>query len=541
MRLLKRWLGRISRSIRIRAFLRRPLSPILFAAYAVLALLAHNIDQVEFTVAWRALSLSIVGSIVLLFGLRFLLRNWQRAGIMCTLSVILFFSYGHVHNYLREADFFGMVIGRHRYILPFWLGIFALGLWWTVRSSHSLGSVTVALNLIGAVVLTFPVYQILGFEIRSRRAFIEAQYFQPETHDLQSLGDQPPPDIYYIILDAYTRDDILMEVYQYDNTPFLDSLREIGFYIPRCSQSNYTQTDLSLASTLNMNYLEALGDGFVSESTDRSGLWPLLLHSEVRRTLENFGYTIVAFDTSFSRIIWKDADIYLSPSIGGRLTTLLFSSGLNGFEAMIFKTSAGLVLSDAAKSIHLIERLLPDMDYPNIRAREKTLYVLDQLSFKRVPTIRGPKFVYAHIISPHPPYVFGPDGEFVGNDSSGGGYINQLIYTNKRVEALVRDIIEKSEIPPIIIIQGDHGLRWYPHERMAILNAYYLPGTGEQMLYPTISPVNTFRIIFDHYFKGDFGLLEDISYYSGCDAPYDYEVVSNPRIGCEVDRGAPLP
>ena len=51
-------------------------------------------------------------------------------------------------------------------------------------------------------------------------------------------------------------------------------------------------------------------------------------------------------------------------------------------------------------------------------------------------------------------------------------------------------------------------------ERMGILNAYYLPKGGNKTLYKTITPVNSFRKIFNHYFKTDYKILDDVSYFS---------------------------
>ena len=90
---------------------------------------------------------------------------------------------------------------------------------------------------------------------------------------------------------------------------------------------------------------------------------------------------------------------------------------------------------------------------------------------------------------------------------------------------LVNEILSRAEKPPIIIVQSDTG-SWInpPIEkgydrvsiigRMRILNAYYLPGGGDALLYETITPVNTFRIIFNYYFGTNYELLEDQSYYA---------------------------
>jgi hypothetical protein len=84
----------------------------------------------------------------------------------------------------------------------------------------------------------------------------------------------------------------------------------------------------------------------------------------------------------------------------------------------------------------------------------------------------------------------------------------------------------------IILLQGDHGpgSEWYVNsyektnlrERFPILNAYYLPGDGEKLLYPEITPVNSFRLIFKHYFNMDIELLPDESFYSTWVEPFKF-------------------
>jgi hypothetical protein len=92
----------------------------------------------------------------------------------------------------------------------------------------------------------------------------------------------------------------------------------------------------------------------------------------------------------------------------------------------------------------------------------------------------------------------------------------------------VDTILAESEVPPVIIIQGDHGPWLQPTDkRMRILAALYLPGHEEQ-LYPTITPVNFFRVVFNSYFGGDYELLEDVSYFSPVPKLYNFSEVPNP-------------
>jgi hypothetical protein len=94
-------------------------------------------------------------------------------------------------------------------------------------------------------------------------------------------------------------------------------------------------------------------------------------------------------------------------------------------------------------------------------------------------------------------------------------------------------MIQDSTTPPIIIIQGDHGaINAPPNKRLNILNAYYFPGGAASGLYESISPVNTFRVLFNQYFGGQIKLLKDTSYFSDYSQPYEYTVVPNQRQNC---------
>jgi len=144
------------------------------------------------------------------------------------------------------------------------------------------------------------------------------------------------------------------------------------------------------------------------------------------------------------------------------------------------------------------------------------LYAFDALA--KIPDIDEATFVYSHIMCPHPPWFFDSSGakEFSPfgteqNDMVEEGYLGNLVFLNKKLEMLIDRILSESTIPPIIILQGDHGL-WWAEDKLghfAILNAYYIPGMDNQLLYESISPVNSFRVIFNLYFESDYELLED--------------------------------
>jgi hypothetical protein len=327
-----------------------------------------------------------------------------------------------------------------------------------------------------------------------------------------------PPDIYYIILDGYGRSDILKNEYEYDNSDFLNGLRNLGFFIADCAQSNYAQTQISLASSLNFNYIDALSRRFVPGSDDRTGLDAFIHHGLVRQSLEKAGYKTVAFATGFLATELSDADYFLGPqrSLGE----------LNEFESLLMETTFARLLQDSNR--------FGMQNSGSELYRERTLFALDKLD--KLSYIKGPKFVFVHLVIPHPPYVFGPTGgpveaAEVGTTKTQQGashYRDQAIYVSTRMAEIVPRIIANSATPPIIVIQGDHGptVASKPRSRMSNLNTYFLPGANAS-LYSTITPVNTFRVIFNNYFGQNLQYLDDVSLYSDYEDPFNFRIIPN--------------
>jgi len=505
------------------------LHPFLIAAYPVIALLAHNIEEVKPVVALRALALSVSASVLLYSLLRSLLKNPDKSAVITTLIITLFFSYGHVYDYLETTNPLGLGLGRHRLLAPLWGVFLILSILWVWRRGHNLRSLNQVLNWVAAAAVLMPLLQLGLYTARTNTLEASASHESTLIQNLKLPNDSPPPDIYYIILDAYARDDVLLQDHNLNNEPFLNDLENLGFYIARCSQSNYSQTQLSLASSLNIDYLQSLGEQFQPGNISRIGLDELIRNGQVRKALEDLGYSTVAFETGFKYTQWEDADYYYSPS-AGVLDRMQIGGGLNDFESMLLKTSAGLLLSDSAAILPQV--LQADFNNPRRIHRERILFDLDQLS--QLPEAPGPKLVFAHLVSPHPPYVFGPGGEFTDYDlEAKKGYVDQINYLNGRLVPIMREIIEKSEVPPVIILQADHGaIHSPPNKRLNILNAYFLPGETRQKLYQGISPVNSFRLIFNEYFGGSYPLLEDTAYFSNYKTPYDLTVITDERPEC---------
>ena len=266
--------------------------------------------------------------------------------------------------------------------------------------------------------------------------------------------------------------------------------------------------------------LESLGDTFRPGTDNRRPLRPLIRSSAVRRALEALGYRTFAFDTGFTFINLEDADRYLSPGLG---------NGLSGFELMFLRSTAGLLALDSA--MVLPEMLAPELHRPQDDHRERVRFTFDEL--ERLAAEPGPKYVYAHIVSPHDPFVFDAEGQAVDSPSPGTApagweqraYADQARFVSRRALEMLGAVISASERPPVILLQADHGPGWNsPAGRMGILNAYLFPGAA-QVVEDDLSPVNSFRVLFNTLFGTSFVRLPDISYFSTYPAPYDFTLI----------------
>ena len=445
---------------------------------------------------------------------------------------MLFFTYGHVHNF-KEAAIAGVQIFRHKYLIVIWLMLDITGAIFIVRTKK-LTSFTSFANTMSVLMLLFPVFNIGRFVIEENvyNSVAGAQTSPPSELSLP----QPAPDVYFIVMDAYGRADVLQDLFGFDNSEFVRELQDLGFYVVQCSQSNYARTQLSIASTLNMDYIENL---VPDPYADEVKYWvpPLLLDSQVRNLFEGLGYKTVAFYNGYPRVHWQDADYFLQPEERSSLLTQL-DSKLTSFEEMFLNTTLFSIIIDSQQDGTQISS--------DPSRREADLYMLAKLP--KVPQILGSKFIYAHLILPHPPIVFGPNGEEVTIGISGDGlndveeyqdeasrvgYRDQLIYTNSRIIPVLREMIENSPTPPIIVLESDHGPTGYGGalNRMGNFMAYYFPGRDiSSIAYPSITPVNSFRLVFNEYFGGEYPLLDDISYYSDATYNFNYQIVPNTCI-----------
>jgi hypothetical protein len=397
---------------------------------------------------------------------------------------------------------------------------------------------TQALNLFAAILVASPV--ALAVQARSTLPPVTAKT-RPPLAALHDAGRHP--DIYYIILDGFARGDVLKQTFGYDLEPFLQRLERRGFYVARESRSNYGQTPLSLASSLNGDYLEPPPGDPTQAPLPTPDVFQ---KNAVVASLRPLGYSFVTFSSGFDFTEYPEADVYLAPRrhIGAFQRALL--------DATPFRR---LLPSAAERDSYTM-------------ARERVSYL-----FRTLPEVAkrpGPKFTFAHVLSPHPPFVFGEHGEdvsprhvpyslsdgpphrehyHISDEEFIAAYRRQAAFLVTQVERAIDGILVNSAEPPIVVLQSDHGsgLRLHTEdhalsdhrERMSIVNAFYLPGGKRTGLSQTLTPVNAFRVVFNNEFGAELPLLPERSYYSAWSTPFVFiDVTERVRRPISVARAA---
>ncbi len=487
------------------------LHPFLLALYPVLFLYSFNIHLLYPSVVVKPLIATIICTFVLWLITNLIVRNIAKSSALVSVFLLLFFSYKH---YL--LTFIGIfhkgVFTRDEVLFPLWLILCLVIFSLILKTKGELKNLTLFLNIISVTLIAFPTTSIATYELTKRYPFSKREdlikHFTKDSNNTKISAKPNLPDIYYIIFDRYANSNVLKEYFSYDNSEFINYLKDKGFYVATDSCTNYPKTYLSLASSLNLNYLDLVKEKIGTHLNDETVVYDLLRDYKVWRFLKSKGYKFV--------------------HLGGRWQP----TEINHFANLNFNS---FIIDDFTIKLLKNTLLLRFMDkYINESQRNHIIYQLDKLG--ELPSIKGPKFVFAHVLLPHEPFIFGPNGEDAKEKkyrklSIQQKYLNQLTFANKKIKILVDSLISKSNTPPIIVLQSDEGP--YVHKdfnngpqiynwkglstdalrvHMMILNSYYLPGVDKSVLYNSITPVNSFRVIFNLYFDTDFPLLKDESY-----------------------------
>lgn len=485
---------------------------VLISESPILIFITRNLSEIEFQDIIRSLLINFLITATIYFILTAVIKNNVKSVFLSSFGVFSFLTFGYPLAYIKNIYVFNVEIDKSIYLAIIWLTFYIVFGIILIKNIINENQVFQTLTFFAIVLSVFPTYTILTYITTNT----VPTTFPGRTGSNSSDDLNFQPDIYYIILDAYGREDYLELLLSFDNSIFINELQTKGFFVGQCSRSNYNQTQLSISSSLNFSYIDSLYDIATAKNEQEltKQLQEFIFHNNASAFLEQYGYSFFTFQTSFPFSNINDSDKYYQPPN----QSILFGE-INKFEAFLlsltglsFFNSPATPFSDLFSSIFIQQ---------NTAHKKLTEFQFETLGM--LPNIEGPKFVFAHIVSPHEPFIFDKNGDLPDPYPEYiEGHTDNISYINQRVLNIIDILIDESSAPPIIVIQGDHGAVesiTNKDGRFAILNAYFLPNSDQQ-LPDIISPVNTFRIIFNTYFNQNFELLDDVSYYYPYQEPY---------------------
>ena len=268
--------------------------PVLFAIIPIITIVSLNLDEVFFENSALSFLIIVPSVLVLWHLLNLLIKDKMKSGLIISLGLVLFFSYGHFFNVLRDIVIEDLVISRHRYLVPSFGIIFVVGVYSMLKTKKNFSDFTTIANVIAIVLLLVSVSNIFVYALENSdndRSILTDRFNYDD--GLPASLDHTP-NVYYIILDKYTSSKVLKDIFDFDNQYFISQLHERGFHVTENSHSNYAGTFLSLASSLNMEYVNYLTDAVGVDSSDRKLSYQLYRDNNIMNIFKSFNYTLVS-------------------------------------------------------------------------------------------------------------------------------------------------------------------------------------------------------------------------------------------------------
>lgn len=440
-------------------------------------------------------------SIILTFLFWVLYKNFTKAGLIVFLIMAYNFFFGKLHDISKSllGNFF---FNKYSFIIPVSFLLLILLILYLKKTNKKFISITKYLNWLFLILIIIDVGNLVSKINKNHQSPI------PISQKFTDCNTCPKPDIYLILADEYAGKTQLKDLFGFDNAPFLAELEKRNFHVVSNSSANYNFTEYSIASLLDMNYLTG-----VSEQVNQLKDLPIILNTlKKNRTLDYFlsqGY-------SFYNYSIFDFNNHLAPVPPTFLPLKTISITSQTFTTRI-RRDLGYHLITTLK----IKNNLSDYYYKDLINNNKIYELTESIASKKTA---NPKFIYSHLIMPHYRYYFDKNShpiplEKIIDDAyckDKNLYIEYLQYTNKKLLALIDNIKNSSDKPPVIILMSDHGYRQfknnepeYKEYQFMNLNAVHFPDKNYSLLYNNISNVNQFRVILNSLFSQKIPLLKD--------------------------------
>ncbi len=464
------------------------LLPVLIAFSPIIFLYSHNAKVLSI----GNLVVPLLGSALfaaILYGLFYI---FQREPVSASLSAVIFllanFFYGSIYAYLLKKNRFPV---EHFTLLPVVVYLACYAAYFFKKTIRpAIGEVIQTILLVGAVVMVgYNTAKVVPIEIR--KANLSNTGPAPAASAALESPSKKYPDVYYVILDEYAGFDTIR---QYWHENYVDSfeafLKDNHFFYADQSRSHTSATILEVASRLNFQSYP--------DTTDQLSLVKAITDSKVMRLFKSYGYTTVAFSGPFPPY---NADY----NFGDASQVVPDNAvGTSEFQQMLIENSMLDAFSSALQN-------------NTTSAKELDYIKYEFTKISSLSEVKSPKFVVAHLLFPHVPFVADKEGNVLDPmyQYNWNYYLGQHMYATRLAQELITRLLKNADPdnPPVIIIQSDHGARnekrptrdsiildnFAQHYQNNILFALYLPGYDTAQLPRKIDPIDTFVIVMNHY------------------------------------------
>ena len=486
-----------------------PLHVILFSVFYVWNITNKYYGFLSVGVPFYFFCIYLLLSLVIFVLGWFLLKSMGKSGLWTFIVLILFFFFGKMHDFLRGSSVLGF-LAHYKILLPVLAAALVV---LTIAIRRSTGQFRKA-NLY----LTYLFVLLIAME-----GIFSLWHFFSDTPEKNILFHEnvikdgvkekeirEKPDIFFIVFDEYASSLSLKKYLGFDNSPLDSSLHAHGFYTATNAKSNYNYTLLSLASTFSIQYLAiTAGDSIATPSLQFKGKYSIYrnflapLFGKMGYQVRNFG--LVDFKDYPAPAISEFQEYYMisfyKETLWNRIQHDILWNFTVRFPEWAGKQQLKRQKREFGKYQHNFSRMMAEL--------------------KTQDTI--PKFIYGHILMPHAPYYLNRHGAFMNTIldysrySRDSLYLEQLRFCNRWIDSIAKAADQPFGRPRVVIVEGDHGYRDADDRKQikdrAVMNlsAYYFSDGDYTLLYDSISPVNSFRVVLNKYFDAGLPLLKDSS------------------------------
>jgi hypothetical protein len=474
-----------------------PLFLYLLSVFFVLHGFMENYYFVPVKDAMLLTGLYLGFSLFFLFIFRLFYKSWIKAAIVAFFIMAFHFFFGSIQDVLRNI-FPGSFITKYVFILPVSFCLVVLLIIFLKKRKKPLQRLAFYLNFLFVLLIVMDTVWLISKVINGEKKEIAAL-----PKEFVSCTDCPKPDVYIIIADEYAGNKELKDIFHFDDSLFLNQLQEQGFHVIPNSSSNYNFTPYSVASTLNMDYLDL----------ERRGKQPLLTYTYA--TIRNNKFLEFLLYNQYRFYNYSVFDYDGQPALTQETFLPVKTNLITGqtFLSRIKKEMRFLLVTKFKS-----DKQIKENAYYNLVNNEKLFQLTVQTAKEKT---KQPKFVLTHLMMPHYPYYYDKSGnEFPfetlaeGKQNNQQHYIEYLQYSNKKLLELVNHILKNSSTPPIIILMGDHGFRHFttpvdPKYYFCNLVSVHLPGDNYAAFSDSLTNVNLLRTVLNTSFGQQLPYLKD--------------------------------